>query len=1147
MKRNYLCLVYCIIGLSVFATALYPYASSAETHEQWAAKIVSVQGSVEARRIGETEWKRVTLHDTYHAGDVIRVLEMSRAELALINQPILRIDQNSTIILGGLQKKQTSLIDLIKGAVYFFSRFPRSLEVHTAFVNAGVEGTEFFIRVDDDKTFLSIFEGTVIASNEAGSITLTSGLSALAETEKEPLVTIVARPRDAVQWALYYPPVLYFHPDELYGTAPANSSKESLIMDEKSREHSVRGDLQIALESIKNVPDDISDPRFFIWRASLLLSVGRVDEANADIDRALHIDSQQSNAFALQSIIAVVQNEKDKALILAQKAVTLNTDSAAAYTALSYALQSRFDLQGALKSLKEAVKLEPENALAWARLAELQLSFGNCDEALESAEKAVTLSPALSRTHTVLGFAYLTQVKIVQSKEAFKKAIEFDQASPLPRLGLGLAKIREGDLSEGREQLEIAVCLDPDNSLIRSYLGKAYFEEKRDTQSKDQYTMAKNFDPLDPTHFFYNAIRKQSMNRPVEALRDLEKAIALNDNRAIYRSRLLLDSDLAARSASLARIYSDLGFEQRALVEGWKSVNTDPSNFSAHRFLADSYAVLPRHEIARVSELLQSQLLQPLNIAPIQPRLAESNLFLMCSGGPIGLSFNEFNPLFNRDRFALLANSIMAENSTNGEEIVLSGIYKKISCSVGGCHVETDGYRVNNDLDDSIYNAFIQMELTHKTSIQAEYRYRHTKNGDLELVFDPNEMSPYMREEDKTRSLRLGLRHAISPSSIILSSFMSHDKEHYMNDKPEENDTINIVTEKDAVSGELQHLFRSEYCNITTGVGHFDIEGNDVTTMKINLLTPMGPLLMTNVQTINHDTQHTNLYIYSSINYPKNATVTIGVSGDFFDSNRPSTPDRDQYNPKFGITWNPAPSTTIRAAAFRVLKRTLITDQTLEPTQVAGFNQFFDDADSTDSWRYGCALDQKFAHTIYTGVEFSRRDLHVPGLIYIGTTPTVETKIEQVDWKEYMGRAHLFLTPRTWLGLSTEYQYERFVRDENFNHGIKKLTTHRVPVGITFFHTSGLGISLNATYINQDGDFQDDAQSAPGNPLFNHGEDEFWIADAAIRYRLPRRKGFLSIGAINLFNQNFQYHETDVHNSPIQPERIVFGRVTLIF
>ena len=60
------------------------------------------------------------------------------------------------------------------------------------------------------------------------------------------------------------------------------------------------------------------------------------------------------------------------------------------------------------------------------------------------------------------------------------------------------------------------------------------------------------------------------------------------------------------------------------------------------------------------------------------------------------------------------------------------------------------------------------------------------------------------------------------------------------------------------------------------------------------------------------------------------------------------------------MTWNVLPKTTLRAAAFRTFKRTLLTDQTLEPTQVAGFNQFYDDQESTDAWVYGAAVDQKF-------------------------------------------------------------------------------------------------------------------------------------------------------------------------------------------
>src|SRR5439155_1323624 len=248
------------------------------------------------------------------------------------------------------------------------------------------------------------------------------------------------------QWALYYPPATYFRTEEF----PAGPGWQGMVRN--SIESYMKGDYQNAFDAIKGVPNDIREPRFFAYRASLLLAVGRVDEAGPDLERALTLDPKYSDALALQSIIAVVQNHKDKALALAGQAV------------------------------------------------------------------------------------------------------EADQDDYLPRLGLGLAKIREGDLQEGRREIEIAASLDPNNSIVRSYLGKAYYEEKRGPLDEREYAIAKELDPKDPTPWFYDAIAKQTTNRPVEALQDIQKAIELNDNRAVYRSSLQLDSDLAARSASLGRI-----------------------------------------------------------------------------------------------------------------------------------------------------------------------------------------------------------------------------------------------------------------------------------------------------------------------------------------------------------------------------------------------------------------------------------------------------------------------------------------------------------------------------------------------------------------------------------------------------------------
>jgi tetratricopeptide (TPR) repeat protein len=1114
MNLSYFRLIH---GLSIVIMLSYTHAAFAQRCDESVARMSSVQGTVEASVAGETGWQVVKLNDTYCPGDTIRVGERSRADMSLANGSVLRLRADTTMTLEEVREKRISLVRLLKGAAHFFSRRPSRLEVRTPYTVAGVRGTEFYIGIADNQTFLSIFTGQVVTSNEAGSLALTGGQSAVAERGKAPVLQVVARPRDAVQWALYYPPVIYAQPDQL--RVGVDWERQVGI----SIAFYLHGDIQKAFDAIATVPDSVREPDFFTYRASLLLAVGQVDEARADIERALQLKANDSDALALQTIIAVVQNDKDKAFEVARKAVEADATSATAQIALSYAQQARFNLEEAHASLEKAVQLDPANALAWARLAELHASFGYLDKALKAARQAVALEPNLARTQTVLGFAYLTQVETEKARAAFEKAITLDQADPLPRLGMGLAIIRDGEVTAGSRELEIAASLDPNNALIRSYLGKAYYEEKRGELDEREFEVAKQLDPNDPTPWFYSAIAKQTTNRPVEALRDMQKAIELNDNRAVYRSKLLLDADLAARSASQARIYSDLGFQQLALTQGWKSINTDPTNYAAHRFLADSYSALPRHEIARVSELLQSQLLQPLNMTPIQPRLAESNLFLISAGGPGALSFNEFNPLFNRNGVTVQANSLVGENDTGAVEGVVSGIAGIGSYSIGYSHFETDGFRENADQDDDILNVFLQMELSPKTSMQAELRDRKIDAGDIHLRFFPEDFFPDQRNLQETVSIRYGVRHAMTPDSILLGSFIYQKSDDTLR---EELSNLDFIGSEHAFGSELQYLFRSRFFNLTSGFGYFDLDGDiKITSGGFDLSEPIPT-----------DLKHVNVYAYGYINLLKNVTLTVGASFDSTSGDQPGAGD-DFFNPKFGITWEPIPGTTLRTAVFRVLKRTLITDQTLEPTQVAGFNQFFDDANLTEGWRYGGAIDQKFTTNIFGGVEFSKRELKVPFLDFTDPEHPTDSK---ADWNEYLGRAYLLWTPHAWLSLRAEYLYEQFKRADELPEGLTKLHTHRVPLGVNFFHPSGLSASLTTTYWNQYGDFQ---SLLTGE--IRSGSDDFWLVDAAIHYRMPKRYGFVTVGVTNLFDQAFMFFDDTNNNTIIQPDRTVFGRVTL--
>jgi len=1081
------------------ATLLFSSHAVAETCQRPVAVAVSVQGEVKTKRGDAADWVQVRRKDAFCPGDTVRVMERSRADLLLINETTLRLDQNTEIAFAGPEREKDFWLEVLLGGAYFMSRTPRSFKVYTPFVNAGVEGTEFFIGVEKDRTHVTLFEGRVAAENDAGKVTLAGGQSAVAEAGRAPVLRIVARPRDAVQWTLFYPSVVETRPGD---------------------------------------PSDWRD------RAAALLSVGRVEEAKAEIDEALKAAPGNADALSLLSVVAVAQNEKGRALELAKKAVEADPASVAARIALSYAQQADFDLEGSLSSLQEAVKSEPGNALARARLSELLLSFGRLDEALDEARKAAAQNPDIARTQTVLGFAYLAQGKTKDSRIAFEKAIELDQADPLPRLGLGLATIRDGDVAGGRTEIEIAASLDPNNSLIRSYLGKAYYEEKRGKTASTQFAMAKELDPNDPTPYFYDAILKQTLNRPVEALHDLHKSISLNGNRAVYRSRLLLDEDLAARSASLGRIYSDLGFQQLALVEGWKSVNTDPANHSAHRFLADSYSALPRHEIARVSELLQSQLLQPININPVQPSLAQSKLFILEGAGPTAPSFNEFNPLFHRNRLALQASGVAGNNGTLGEEVVHSAVFNRFSYSLGQFHFGTDGFRPNNALDQDLYDLFVQGNLSHKTSVQAEFRSADVKKGDLTLNFDPDSFFPDLRQEDRSRTARIGFHHVISPGSDIIGSAAYQKWETRVRNStifpgpPPLGLSFEDNNEDRSGSGELQHLFRSDRIQAVSGAGYFRV---DRETRNETIMQPPPPAPPSSESsTTQTDITHTILYMYSQIHHPKDVTFTVGASGDFYRND--SLGDRNQLNPKLGVTWTPLPSTTLRAALIRTLKRSPVNDQTLEPTQVAGFNQFFDDPEGARSWRYGAAVDHAFSGSLFGGAEYSRRELDLPIEVTIIPVPPGPSYvvIERVDWKERLGRGYLFWTPHPWIAMSVEYQYERFDRDPRYSAGIERVETHRVPLGLGFFHPCGIFFRLKETYIDQAGRFQ-----SQNSPAITPGADHFWLTDASAGYRLPKRFGIVAVEARNLFDRSFRFQDTDPVSPVLQPKRTIVFKFTV--
>ncbi len=130
------------------------------------------------------------------------------------------------------------------------------------------------------------------------------------------------------------------------------------------------------------------------------------------------------------------------------------------------------------------------------------------------------------------------------------------------------------------------------------------------------------------------------------------------------------------------------------------------------------------------------------------------------------------------------------------------------------------------------------------------------------------------------------------------------------------------------------------------------------------------------------------------------------------------------------------------------------------------------------------------------------------------------------------------------MAASVEYQYERFDRGEKFvgTELFTDLETQRVSLGGNVFHPSGFFARMKGTYVDQNGKFVD-----PLSQPTLHDDDQFWVFDASVGYRLPKRFGLLTIEAKNIFDSEFNFQDTDAANPSIFPERLVLLRLTLNF
>jgi outer membrane receptor protein involved in Fe transport len=468
------------------------------------------------------------------------------------------------------------------------------------------------------------------------------------------------------------------------------------------------------------------------------------------------------------------------------------------------------------------------------------------------------------------------------------------------------------------------------------------------------------------------------------------------------------------------------------------------------------------------------------------------------------------------------------------------------------------GWRPNNFIENSDYDAKIKYQVTSKDTVFAEIERTEVQAGDtLEYynyntpktptttgydplfreteIQDPNVLVGYHRDwgtGNHTLFLYRNLQDHISVSDgDYLTAFLAPPFQGPYASTDILSRTLNLN------SIEAQHIYQSDMHTIIVG-GRYQNESMESGNSMGQLLTPFP---LNTLSAVKNDFERLSFYGYYQLKLFDSLHLTAGATYDWerFPLNVNGPPlsnqedERGRLSPKLGVDWTSPDGTRIRADYTRSMSGLLNDSSTLiEPSEVAGFNQAFRSlipesagfgtAPATRFETWGIGADHKFPTGTYVDVEaqlLTSRGNQLIG-VWTNTIPITPAGAMELPETQYFQEKDAFVSVSQLIGkeLSVGARYDLTSVDLTSHVAVppglvgtehENSTLNEVSLFGNFAVPCGFFSQLQANYWRQ------------FNILPGEGGDGFWQVNLYAGYRFPHRHVELSVGVVNIGNQDY--------------------------
>ncbi|MDI6854636.1 MAG: TonB-dependent receptor, partial [Deltaproteobacteria bacterium] len=625
------------------------------------------------------------------------------------------------------------------------------------------------------------------------------------------------------------------------------------------------------------------------------------------------------------------------------------------------------------------------------------------------------------------------------------------------------------------------------------------------------------------------------LNRPGEAIQEINKSIELNDNVAMFRGRQSLDQDRAVRNTNLARSYQQLGLSEWAFSKAVTAVKHDPYNSSAHLFLQDSYDVggpfflnSGQLLVALETEGLLYRLLSPAN------QNTFSNLVLVGAEN-LGLTL-DYTPMYEMPYGRVIASGGIG--AWDGRESIQSHqgwLYGGLpgAAFIGGARYFDDrGFGAVNDFFRQYsFVGGIKWSPTVKGTLTGSVQYADDRFGDLSNRANFSApVNPSLHTAMRTNLYEFGYHHRFNPQAGFLAYFTHRKKTFH------ENSMLDI-----GIPNSLTQALDQEWDNfqfqqhLTIGkhsfIAGFDYYSCNV-SMRGKLSFPPPFDIFNDSVDFRPPSRSYSFYLLDYWRLRPNLVAELGLFKDFSKDPvfvAPNTVYQSLWSPRFGVNYQfnlASTRHTLRLALERHLTTHFINQPILVPSEIAGFPWAINANTGSEVRQAGAAWEAQWDPKTFTTLRLNALRISTPDFV-------TETDAISLKWKRYQASLTLNRILVNSLGLSAGFSGKRFVPDLSFQPALHDYYEINGFLGLSYLNRRGFLAGIRTFLVQQF--------------LENRADNPFALVNLRLGWEFPKKRGLALFEVENLFNRHFFYAIEPRRDIEFSPARRFLFRLAFYF